>query len=85
MAATCEDCGTRLQGGRCPNCHEETFIRDQYIEQGMKLPDPDSDFMKDVSKQEAKILENQVLKSVQEAEEFLAKERNRKRWPQHYD
>lgn len=49
---TCENCGTKLQGGRCPNCHEETFIRDQYIEQGMPLPPDDSDFIKKVAEQE---------------------------------
>lgn len=49
---TCEDCGTKLQGGACPNCHEETFIRDQYIEQGMSLPGEDTDFMRKVEEQE---------------------------------
>jgi hypothetical protein len=36
--AYCEDCGTRMNGQRCPNCHEELEIMDQYYEQGMKLP-----------------------------------------------
>ena len=26
---TCEDCGTKLYGGACSNCHEETFICEQ--------------------------------------------------------
>lgn len=55
MAATCEDCGTRLQGGRCPNCYEELFILDQYIEQDMQLPDPDSEFMRRVRDQQKRI------------------------------
>lgn len=34
----CEDCGTKMNGNRCPNCHEELEIMDQYYELGMKLP-----------------------------------------------
>ncbi len=26
MAADCENCGTRISDGMCPNCHEELFI-----------------------------------------------------------
>lgn len=48
----CEDCGTRLQGGRCPNCHEESIILDQYYEQGMQPPPEDSDFMRKVHEQQ---------------------------------
>lgn len=50
----CEDCGTKLQGGRCPNCREELFILDQYIELDMELPSEDSDFMKRVHEQQIK-------------------------------
>ena len=25
----CEDCGCRVYGGNCVNCHEETFIYEQ--------------------------------------------------------
>lgn len=35
---TCDDCGTRMNGNRCPNCHEELEIMDQYYELDMKLP-----------------------------------------------
>ena len=32
---TCEDCGTKLDGGICPNCSEELYI---YNEQHEFLP-----------------------------------------------
>lgn len=35
---TCPDCGCKVYNGACVNCHEETFILDQYIEQGMDPP-----------------------------------------------
>lgn len=51
----CEDCGTRLlNDGRCPNCEEESVILDQYLEQGMKLPPDDSEFMKKAMEQNSK-------------------------------
>jgi hypothetical protein len=81
----CEDCGTRLQGGRCPNCHEEIFIRDQYIEIGIPMPDDESEFMKKVQTQEWVINENERNRAIDEVEELRAKERNRKRWPKHYE
>lgn len=48
----CEDCGAKLQGGMCPNCHEERLIVDQYIEQDMELPPADGEFMKKAVAQE---------------------------------
>lgn len=69
--STCENCGTKLQGGRCPNCHEETFIRDQYIEQNMPLPDPESDFMKKVAEQEKDIFKQYDLEWAKRQEEIL--------------
>lgn len=48
---TCEDCGTKTQGGLCPNCHEETIILGQYYEQDMEPPKEDTDFMKKVREQ----------------------------------
>lgn len=42
---TCADCGSKLSGGFCPYCDEETLIVDQYREEGMPLPPPDSEFM----------------------------------------
>ena len=36
----CEDCGTRLSDGVCPNCQEELFIFD---EQNEYLPEQISD------------------------------------------
>ncbi len=52
---TCEDCGTKMNGNRCPNCHEELEIIDQYYEQGMELPPDDCDFMIKVKEQEKQI------------------------------
>lgn len=37
--ATCEDCGSRVYGGHCVNCHEETFIADQYRDLGEPVPE----------------------------------------------
>lgn len=34
----CLDCGTRVYNGKCSNCHEEIFIEEQYLEQGMPIP-----------------------------------------------
>lgn len=53
---TCEDCGTKLQGGICPNCQEELIIMDQYFEEGMKPPSDDLEFMKKVRQQESQLL-----------------------------
>lgn len=32
----CDDCGTRISDGLCPNCHEEAFIMETQTEY---LPD----------------------------------------------
>lgn len=37
--STCDDCGTKMSGGFCPNCQEEIFIADQYRELGEPVPD----------------------------------------------
>lgn len=43
----CDNCGTQLDGcGRCPNCHEELIIFDQYVELDMETPSEESEFMK---------------------------------------
>lgn len=34
----CEDCGTRMSKGYCPNCNEEVFIEEQYEELGLPVP-----------------------------------------------
>lgn len=59
MAHYCENCGCKVFNGRCTNCHEELYILDQYLEQDMELPAPDSDFMKKVVAQENEVSENQ--------------------------
>ena len=42
---SCEDCGCRVYGGFCTNCHEEVFIAEQYYEDGLPLPDEETEFM----------------------------------------
>lgn len=51
MARECENCGSKIGIHGCEWCNEESYIVDQYIEQGMKLPDEDTDFMKKYNKQ----------------------------------
>jgi hypothetical protein len=34
----CEDCGCRIYGRFCTNCHEEVFIEAQYLEDGECAP-----------------------------------------------
>lgn len=36
---TCVDCGSRVYGGHCSWCHEETFIADQYRDLGESVPE----------------------------------------------
>jgi len=38
MSGYCEDCGCKVFSGHCTNCHEETFIAEQYIELGEEVP-----------------------------------------------
>lgn len=51
----CENCGCKVFNGRCVNCHEELYILDQYIEQGMPLPHDDSEFMQKVYEQQNEV------------------------------
>jgi hypothetical protein len=51
----CDDCGSKVYSGGCINCHEELYIMDQYIEQGMELPNENAEFMKRVKEQEIQI------------------------------
>jgi len=39
MAYTCDDCGEKVYGGYCTNCHEEVFIAEQYELDGETVPD----------------------------------------------
>lgn len=55
MKTYCENCGCAVYDGRCTNCDEELYILDQYIEEGMELPDEDSYFMKKVRESEERI------------------------------
>lgn len=47
---TCEDCGTKLDNGICPNCSEELYI---YREQYEYLPNYISDEFMDKVKEQA--------------------------------
>ena len=55
---TCVDCGTRLDGGICPNCSEELYI---FTEQYEFLPDNLSDEFTDKVKEQRE-KENRRLK-----------------------
>lgn len=46
---TCEDCGCKVIGGHCVNCHEEIHIYKQYVE--LDMPDPSKEFMDKVAEQ----------------------------------
>ena len=56
----CDDCGTKLSGGICPNCSEELYI---FIEQNEYLPENLSDeFVDKVKEQKEKLSsKNDVL------------------------
>jgi len=43
MSGYCEDCGCKVFGGHCVNCHEETFIADQYRDLGEEVPETIAD------------------------------------------
>ena len=34
----CEDCGTKMYSGFCPNCNEEVFIEQEYKQEGLPIP-----------------------------------------------
>ena len=55
QATYCEDCGCKVYSGRCTNCNEELYIRDQYYEQNMPLPDKETEFMQKVREQEKQV------------------------------
>lgn len=39
MASYCNDCGCKVYGGWCTNCNEVQFIRQQYVDQNMEIPE----------------------------------------------
>lgn len=47
--AHCEDCGTRMSNGMCPNCQEERFIFETQHE--YLPPNLSEDFMRKVTEQ----------------------------------
>jgi len=36
--ARCEDCGCKVYGGHCVNCHEEIYIERQYHDLNQDVP-----------------------------------------------
>ncbi len=44
----CENCGTRISNGLCPNCHEEAFIIET---QSDYLPDLSDEFVQTADRQ----------------------------------
>jgi len=38
MSGYCEDCGCKVYGGHCVNCHEEVFIAEQYEDLRQPVP-----------------------------------------------
>lgn len=53
----CEDCGTKLSSGRCPNCQEELLIfEDQIWADGMDMELSD-DFVEKVEYQKEQVRE----------------------------
>ncbi len=38
MSTRCENCGCKVYGGACTNCHEEIYIERQYLELEMPIP-----------------------------------------------
>jgi hypothetical protein len=51
MYKTCPDCGCRVYNGHCVNCHEETYIMQQYHEDGINH-NLSEDFVNKVKEQE---------------------------------
>ncbi len=67
----CENCGTTLQNGICPNCQEELYI---YENQAEFLPDYISDNFIDKVKQqtdEVRINKEKINSNIYENKELL--------------
>lgn len=53
--ATCADCGTKLDGGVCPNCHEELYIFETQISvDGTDVP-LSNEFVNKIQEQRVKV------------------------------
>lgn len=48
----CDNCGCAVGRLGCENCNEESYIVEQYYDQGMPLPDENTDFMKKYHEQQ---------------------------------
>lgn len=56
----CQDCGTKLSSGICPNCSEELFIfKTQYED----LPELSDDFVEKVGQQKKNSVSSDVVKA----------------------
>lgn len=49
---TCENCGSKVYKHGCVNCHEESYIMDQYLE--LDMPGPSNEFTDKVNEQKRK-------------------------------
>ena len=55
---TCVDCGSKVYGGHCTWCHEETFTADQYRELDEPVPELISNLETEQSYDETNFKEN---------------------------
>lgn len=49
---SCNDCGHKIGKHGCIYCNEESYIVDQYIEEGMALPGEHTEFMRKYREQQ---------------------------------
>jgi hypothetical protein len=52
----CEDCGTKLNGGVCPNCQEELYILENQIYTNDEVFELSEDFVDRAKKQESGVV-----------------------------
>ena len=58
---TCSDCGSKMYGGHCVNCHEETYIAEQNYsnDEPIVMSNEFNKKVSDQAKEAKKILEQQ--------------------------
>lgn len=67
---TCEDCGGRVYGGHCTNCHEETFIAEQNYQNDEPIAfSPEFREKLEVQKKEAKEIIENAKPKIQQVED----------------
>ena len=57
----CENCGTRLSGGICPNCHEELWIFDNQITPDGTDIELSEDFIEKVNQQRDQVHKSKMV------------------------